>query len=826
METRRLLMNVVILVMLVCMLLAGRAGAVGTAFTYQGRLVDANSPAEGLYDFEFAIFDDATEGSQLGSTIDVNDLDVIEGYFTTSLDFGGDPNIFSGVPHWLEIAVRPGTSSDANDFAMLSPRQELTPAPYAIYSETAGSIEDGISWSEVSDRPAGLDDGDDVGITSESDPQVGSNTTNYIPKWNGSELVTGSIFDNGNVGIGTSSPSGPFDVAIATGGPSGSPVLDQSQTTYNFYKSDSSLWQSFTPGLTGDLTSITLYTQGANWICPIFCFYGPSNGTLNIYEGEGVSGTLLASQAIIIDTPTWAVTNYPLSDPPYVGSGVKYTFQIIINPGQNDREWIRYNAIGPYPDGTLNGGGGDLYFQTYVDPYIVTGTDSSLMVDVDGNVGIGTETPSTKLDVDGTVNATAFVGDGSGLTGIATEDSDWQISGDNMYSIPIGNVGIGTTSPAERLSIGGAGSGIELGAGVAKEVNAGKILYQVYSDALDIIGAGTTAGNRKIQFYNEGGASFSGNVGIGTTSPSTKLDVVGTINATAFTGDGSGLTNLPPGSGEIDPTVLASVKDGVDWSEVTSRPTGLDDGDDDTQLSEAQVDSYVANNGYLTSYTETDPQVGVVDTNSVPKWDGSALVTGTIYDNGNIGIGTTSPSSKLDVVGATELNGNVDINSDLDVDAGTLHVDGTSNRVGIGTTIPSDKLDVDGTVKATSFNGVPWRSPMWMITNSSTNVLGYFPPAGNWPYYRFMMPFNVTIEGFVVSVDDEGNNASFSFSLFINQDVTADRTTSSVTLADYETKKIPFSSAIDVFANNWIAVKSASGNSAEIACWLYGRYNE
>jgi hypothetical protein len=43
---------------------------------------------------------------------------------------------------------------------------------------------------------------DDVGITSESDPKVGSNTANYVPKWNGSALVTGSIYDSGTIGIG------------------------------------------------------------------------------------------------------------------------------------------------------------------------------------------------------------------------------------------------------------------------------------------------------------------------------------------------------------------------------------------------------------------------------------------------------------------------------------------------------------------------------------------------------------------------------------------------------------------------------------------------
>lgn len=53
---------------------------------------------------------------------------------------------------------------------------------------------------------------------------------------------------------------------------------------------------------------------------------------------------------------------------------------------------------------------------------------------------------------------------------------------------------------------------LELGKGTiyGKEQNAGKIAYQKWSDGLDITGAGTTSANRKITFWNEGGASFNG----------------------------------------------------------------------------------------------------------------------------------------------------------------------------------------------------------------------------------------------------------------------------------------------------------------------------
>ena len=97
-----------------------------TSFTYQGRLRDATGPASGNYDLTFALFDAATNGSQIGSTLTNLDLPVTNGLFSVSLDFG--TNAFDGNPRWVEIAVR----SDTNILTVLSPRQPITASPYAI----------------------------------------------------------------------------------------------------------------------------------------------------------------------------------------------------------------------------------------------------------------------------------------------------------------------------------------------------------------------------------------------------------------------------------------------------------------------------------------------------------------------------------------------------------------------------------------------------------------------------------------------------------------------------------------------------------------------
>jgi len=267
-----------------------------------------------------------------------------------------------------------------------------------------------------------------------------------------------------------------------------------------------------------------------------------------------------------------------------------------------------------------------------------------LFVDDDANVGIGTDLPTAKLDVAGTVAADAFVGDGSGLMGLP-----WSASGDDLY-YNAGNVGIGTDAPAGEFEVahqfpddevldqqqtsGGAGGMKALDDWQSFTAGASGLLTKIAIKTADspmpgsdspgtiylyagegmggtllatqetvFVGgigfhdhildnpAEVTAGNvYTYRFtvpvaesfwalfhsgdpYPDGRASWDDNydyafqtyvtpftaesvllvssdhVGIGTTSPATELDVVGTVTADAFVGDGSGLTNLPATGG-------------------------------------------------------------------------------------------------------------------------------------------------------------------------------------------------------------------------------------------------------------------------------------
>jgi len=131
-----------------------------------------------------------------------------------------------------------------------------------------------------------------------------------------------------------------------------------------------------------------------------------------------------------------------------------------------------YNAAWRYLTGDEANGisladNGDIGFYTAVagiadDP--VDWGDPKLIVRQNGNVGIGKANPNTTLDVDGTIIATDYRVSGYGpvINSLGqwvgedmAPDADWVVSGSGMYAAISGNVGIGTTSPQSALQVEG-----------------------------------------------------------------------------------------------------------------------------------------------------------------------------------------------------------------------------------------------------------------------------------------------------------------------------------------------------------------------------------
>jgi len=133
---RKLFFTTIIALLAVFISAATALAQGGTAFTYQGQLLDGGSPANGSYDFRFRLYNAVSGGGQVGSTLTLQDLVVSEGVFITQLDFG---SVFDGAALWLDIGVRPGASTGS--FTSLSPRQSLTATPYALHSQSTGALQ-------------------------------------------------------------------------------------------------------------------------------------------------------------------------------------------------------------------------------------------------------------------------------------------------------------------------------------------------------------------------------------------------------------------------------------------------------------------------------------------------------------------------------------------------------------------------------------------------------------------------------------------------------------------------------------------------------------
>ncbi len=111
------------------------AASLGTAFTFQGHLTQGTNAANGNYDLTFSLYDSDSSTNSITSPLTNSSVAVSNGLFMTTLDFGA--SILTCTDAWLEISAR---TNGNGAFTTLSPRQNLTPAPYSVRAAYADNL--------------------------------------------------------------------------------------------------------------------------------------------------------------------------------------------------------------------------------------------------------------------------------------------------------------------------------------------------------------------------------------------------------------------------------------------------------------------------------------------------------------------------------------------------------------------------------------------------------------------------------------------------------------------------------------------------------------
>lgn len=166
-----------------------------TEFTFKGQMPLLDFPQNGIYDFEFRLFNSEAGGTQMGVVVR-NGIQIQNGSFSADLDFGAQ---FDGGPRWVQTGVALGIRTA--DYTNLGARREIKSVPYAIRSLTSGSTavaDTAINAENLGGVPAGqyvLTT--DPRMSDERPPAPGSG--NYIQ--NSAALQGGTNFNISNTGI-------------------------------------------------------------------------------------------------------------------------------------------------------------------------------------------------------------------------------------------------------------------------------------------------------------------------------------------------------------------------------------------------------------------------------------------------------------------------------------------------------------------------------------------------------------------------------------------------------------------------------------------------
>ncbi len=210
--------------------------------------------------------------------------------------------------------------------------------------------------------------------------------------------------------------------------------------------------------------------------------------------------------------------------------------------------------------------------------------------------------------------------------------------------------------------------------------------------------------------------SVNNRVGIGTPTPIEKLDINGNVLATGtFTGSNLSGTNTGDQTSSdfdikdlLDSTYLRTEwSDKWDYDEDTIKAVKVDNAGDSDTVGGLTVETAVPEGAVFTDekvkYDSEDSTAGYL-ADKIISGEGISLSEGTGGDANKLVITNDDKGSDVDLSGLvpyTGATGNVDLGANnLIVDTDTLYVDSDTGNVGIGTDSPTEKLEVDGNVKA------------------------------------------------------------------------------------------------------------------------------
>jgi len=461
-----------------------------TAFTYQGKLTDNGTPANGNYDLQFALFDSASGGAQIGQTQTVDKVSASGGVFTVQP--------ISSTPYAVR-SFSSAISDTATNAANATNAQQLGGAAASQYVRTS-----------------------DARLSDSRTPTAGS--SNYIQNTTSPQAVTNFNISGNGTAAGTL--SGNVLNATTRYDLAGQRVLDARPTNLNTFLG----FGAGASNTTGDHNSAFGNGAGRMATDAIFnSFFGAlagekTTGTGNSFFGAeaGLNNTTGANNVFVGDQAGYANTignnNVAVGDL----AGVSSTTQsnnTFIGAGSD-------GAVGVY-NATAIGANAKVTHSDSIVLGSIAGVNGALN---NTNVGIGTTDPRYTLDVRGHAN---FTGNILANTVVAT----------NQFNLNATRILFFTSN---ALHVGG-GQGVAIGSTFGSGYQLEVVSQYDKGLRVGTLGAGGAvlsvggAGDVQVDANGVIGGRFvikeNGNVGIGQNNPGAKLEVGGNIK---FTGLGVG----------------------------------------------------------------------------------------------------------------------------------------------------------------------------------------------------------------------------------------------------------------------------------------------